>query len=277
MARAKTIAGEPGVVLLSQRQRDLLLAFRVGEDGIVRYAGGERLPDWAQVKKVFASQGAQWMRKAQGFAFPTDVEPGEALAQLIATGKMQDAGVVGFFATPAELADRVVESANLPDMRMAGRKLRVLEPSAGKGALIAALRRRHGDQLDIDYCELLPTHRAELAREHPQAQLMTDDFLGWLPPGPYDAVIMNPPFAGRGDARHVRHAWDHALKPGGRLAAIMGAGVLYRDDAVTREVRALFQLHGSLVRLPADSFKESGTSVATVLGLADKPALAWKD
>jgi 16S rRNA G1207 methylase RsmC len=81
------------------------------------------------------------------------------------------------------------------------------------------------------------------------------------PKGLFDRIVMNPPFADRQDIRHVRHALGF-LKPGGRLVAIMSAGVTFREDRLSREFQALVDERGGVIEeLPRDPFKVSGTAV----------------
>jgi 16S rRNA G1207 methylase RsmC len=85
------------------------------------------------------------------------------------------------------------------------------------------------------------------------------------PKGLFDRIVMNPPFADQQDIRHVTYAATF-LKSGGRLVAIMSAGVAFRKDRLAREFRALVeQRGGSIEELPADAFRASGTGVRTVL------------
>jgi 16S rRNA G1207 methylase RsmC len=85
----------------------------------------------------------------------------------------------------------------------------------------------------------------------------------------FDRIVMNPPFADQQDIRHVRHALGF-LKPGGRLVAIMSAGVTFREDRLAREFRALVEDRGGTIEeLPADAFKASGTGVLAVLVTID--------
>ena len=166
---------------------------------------------------------------------------------------------LGFFATPDDLADRVVA---LADIRMGEM---VLEPSAGEGALVSAVRRlsvgpvircveihpervealeradfvvEHADFLSID-----PTHRAE-----------------W-----FDAVVMNPPFANRLDVTHVEHALKF-LRHGGSLVAVMSAGAMFRQDHLTVEFRrSIDERGGRFEKLEPGAFAESGTMVNACL------------
>lgn len=62
------------------------------------------------------------------------------------------------------------------------------------------------------------------------------------------------------------------LRPGGRLVSVMSAGVKYRQDAKTRAFRELVEQHsGTIEDLPEDAFRESGTSVRTVVVTMDAP------
>ena len=71
----------------------------------------------------------------------------------------------------------------------------------------------------------------------------------------FDAVIMNPPFAGKHYQKHIRHAMKF-LKPRGELTAILPATAMY-DHGFVKEIGAQWR------DLPVASFAESGTNVPT--------------
>ena len=76
---------------------------------------------------------------------------------------------------------------------------------------------------------------------------------------------MNPPFEGGQDMQHVRHAFGF-LADGGHLVAIMGAGVSFRSDRRYSEFRGwVDDMGGEFQDIPAGTFKESGTGVASVM------------
>jgi len=159
------------------------------------------------------------------------------------------------FVTPKELAQRVIEAAEIQPGH------RILEPSAGTGALLSAI--------PGDTCRVAVEINQALAgarRLHQLADVRCCDFLqcnGDL--GKFDRVVMNPPFADQADIDHVTHAL-HFLKPGGKLVAIMSAGVSFRQDRKATQFRETIErLGGTIEDLPDDSFKQSGTSVRTVL------------
>lgn len=81
----------------------------------------------------------------------------------------------------------------------------------------------------------------------------------------YDVILMNPPFEGGLDVKHVLHALKF-LAPEGTIAAIMGAGVMFNSRSPYTQFRSLVEeLGGEFHPMPANSFKESGTSVSSVL------------
>ncbi len=92
-----------------------------------------------------------------------------------------------------------------------------------------------------------------------------NSFMGKLAGSGFDRVLMNPPFEKGQDAEHVMRA--HALlAPGGWLIAIMSPGPFFRSDAKAVDFRDWFaSRRGAKMDLPADSFKESGTGVASVM------------
>lgn len=170
---------------------------------------------------------------------------------------------IDFFPTPKVLADRMVQEADIK----AG--MRVLEPSAGKGDLADAARDA-GAQ--VDTIEVSPTLQDLLqAKGH---KIVSRDFDEFQPTEGYDRIIMNPPFSGGKDAVHVQRAYD-MLKPGGRLVAITGEGIHFRNDKQAVAFRKWLDEHDAEVeKLPEGSFKSAfrPTGVATRIVVIDKPA-----
>lgn len=167
------------------------------------------------------------------------------------------------FPTPPELAARMVEIAGIE----AGH--RVLEPSAGTGNLLKAI----GPAPDKVAVEINGELVDALARGADSGtHIHRADFLlcnGAL--GQFDRIVMNPPFADGQDIAHVEHAM-HMLKPGGRLVAVMSAGVTFRSDKRTKAFRAMVEaLGGEIEPLPDDTFRQAGTGVRTVLVTVDAP------
>lgn len=259
---------------LSDRQRQLLAHVEV-KDNLAVYTSSERIPDWDLLKRVMLALGGTWKTGGKktpgGFRFPDDLDAAELVRLAKETGEITDPKVAELFETPLALGALAVERLEV------GADMRVLEPSAGRGALVRALLKAQPD-LRIECIEALRENVAFLeGGKGPRPMLkggfvnvLRADFLNVTPwdaePGAgFDRVLMNPPFSKRKDIFHVGHALDF-LRPGGVLVAIMSAGVKYRDDKLGREFRAFVETHqGEIWDNPPNSFAESGTSVNTVM------------
>jgi protein-L-isoaspartate O-methyltransferase len=169
------------------------------------------------------------------------------------------------FPTPPELAKRMAELASI----QAGQ--RVLEPSAGTGNLLRPVFNRFTgpDCGRVVAVEINPRLADNLRHDRQlrvyaneeNYKIICADFLecnGDL--GKFDRVLMNPPFENGSDIKHIKHALT-MLKPGGKLVAICANGPRQRD-ALKPLVN---QSGGTWEVLPADTFKDQGTGVNTVL------------
>ncbi|SFJ48000.1 Methyltransferase domain-containing protein [Sphingomonas sp. NFR04] len=179
---------------------------------------------------------------------------------------------MGWFPTPDAVADRVVGEAEMNVSRWYAEQnnlhFRVLEPSAGEGAIVKALcrgMRESGATFSVDMIELHPG-RADTLRETCQVGDVIDgDFLKRSPQPIYDRILMNPPFDRGLDIDHVAHAVKF-LAPGGKIVAVMSASIEFRTDRKTEAFRKLVEtMNGNIKDLPPGSFAESGTNVNTCL------------
>lgn len=131
--------------------------------------------------------------------------------------------------TPKSVAGEMVYW--LPDL--AGK--RVLEPSAGTGMLLDAMRTAHPEAILKGVEIYQPLHERLIRKGY---EVDCDDFADWATnqPADFDAVIMNPPF--RKVREHVRLALN-LLRDGGALVAL---------------VPVTFQGGDEIMRLDADTF-----------------------
>lgn len=209
---------------------------------------------YTDTNKALEAAGGKWNRKAQAHLF--DGDAAEAVEPIILTGEIVSRKTeLQQFDTPPDLAARVISAARIePGMR-------VLEPSAGHGALAEPALDLHAQ---VDCVEVDPA-RVEALRNIGPFGLACADFLGEKPAPVYDRVVMNPPFTKGQDIRHVMHAAKF-LKPGGRLVAIMSSTITFRRGGLFDEFRAFLDFNrASVVDLPAGSFKSSGTGVNACL------------
>lgn len=228
---------------------------------VIRITAGQLArPLYEAVNEVLVNLGGKWDRRQRGHVFATD--PRARLDEVLTTGTYLSLDRAGYFPTPPALAELMVDLLRVkPGMT-------VLEPSAGQGALADAVAPIVGREC-LCLVERLPNN-CRVLRERGYDPI-EDDFLARDPmlADPFDRIVMNPPFAGQQDITHVLHAWDF-LKPGGRLVAIMSAGVTFRQDTKSRDFRAFVDHHGTVAHNARDAFKESGTQVHSIHVVLDK-------
>lgn len=162
-----------------------------------------------------------------------------------------------FFPTPKAIGARAVALAQIAPGH------RVLEPSAGTGALAEVIYQALGSQGDLVCYEVNDARAAQCGEW--QFDVRQRDFLQVEPEPIYDRVVMNPPFSQQQDIRHVLHALRF-LKQDGRLVAIMSPSWQWRFDKLSQRFRTTFDLlKGEVEKLPEGSFKASGTAVNACL------------
>lgn len=179
----------------------------------------------------------------------------EAMRRQLDEGGVEVHAVPELFATSALLADQVIAQVPLVD------GMTICEPSAGTGALLAALFRRIDPaRVVVDAVEFNAALAASLQIRFPTVCVHHGDFLAVVASPRYDLLIMNPPFSNARDIQHIKHA--HAmLNPGGHLIAICADGPRQRACLAPWADAC----GGSYTALPAGSFKEAGTMVPTAL------------
>lgn len=192
-----------------------------------------------------------------------EAEAFDLMRQSLRNGGVQVVIAPQLFATPADLAQRVIDAADIREEH------RVLEPSAGTGALLRAIGPAP-DKVAVEVNADLVDRLIKGAMGS-GTHLFQRDFLECRREelGSFDRIVMNPPFSDGADVAHVTHAMQF-LSPGGRLVAIMSAGVAFRADRKTTAFREMVERSGGVIEpLPDDSFKAVGTSVRTVMVTID--------
>lgn len=251
---------------------------------------------YTRVDKVLQTLGGKWHRGRQCHVFANngagDIAAslaGELNAAIDAGGLVDRKKTLELFETPAVVAESMIGIvARALDAARITRP-RVLEPSAGRGRLLAAWRAIFGEdraeeilaiEVDRANCDVL------------EAQGIADDVihhdflsLGCQVGQQCDVILMNPPFANNADIRHVEHAVYGWLATGGVLVAIMSNHFTFAEDAPSREFRKLIGYEAPGGRqddrylcggdgivdecvvelLPPGTFKGEGTMVNAVL------------
>lgn len=225
-----------------------------------------RLPDITLDRKLYLEVagalnliGGKWVgRKVMGFVFEED--PTELLSQIAGGENRNLKKEYQFFATPDSLADRVVQLACIGDNDT------ICEPSAGSGAMLKAIHKMYGVRKTYGY-ELMPINQTRLA-DIPEFELLGADFLECNQT--FDRIIANPPFSKNQDIEHIYKMYD-CLNPGGRIVTICSKHYQLASDRKAQTFKKwLRNMDVFAENVPADTFKESGTKIETVLLVIDK-------
>lgn len=216
---------------------------------------------YAEAKKWIEEAGGSWQGgKVQGFTFPFNAD---RVFSILHEGKrcnlQQD---FQFFATPPEVADWLV--------MLAGgihEDEKVLEPSAGTGAIIDAIHRSCNDVI-VDCFELMPENK-ELLSMKKNIQILGDDFTK-CDVAQYDKIIANPPFSKNQDIKHVKRMYEH-LKEGGTVAAIMSCHWKIASEKECADFRKwLEDVGGKIYNIEGGAFQTSGTGIETTAVIITK-------
>jgi len=174
---------------------------------------------------------------------------------------LQFSKIPGYFPTPRAVVELMIERADIEEGN------HILEPSAGAGAIADVIKEKYPN-VTIEVSEVNYTLQEILQGKG--YELVSPNFMEFLDNFQYDRILMNPPFENLQDVDHVRKAYDHLFE-GGRLVSIMSPAPFYRKDKKSVEFQKWFDsLGGECVDLPENSFKESGTGVASKMVILDK-------
>lgn len=218
--------------------------------------------DYLEIKKALELCGGKWKSgKIQGFVFE---ENPDYLIDLLLSGKQVNLKKeFQFFATPKEVAETVVNLATFGD------KTRILEPSAGRGALINEINSFLPNK-KVDCYELMDLNASYLKRNVPNANIIGEDFLQHDTSIKYDCIIMNPPFSKNQDITHVMKAIE-TCAVGGNVVSVMSNHWRTSDNKKEKAFRELLAKYDhEIIEVSGGSFKESGTNIACCIVVINK-------
>lgn len=204
--------------------------------------------EYDNLKPMIESMGGHWRERVKGFIFSKDI----LLKNSCASWKEENQ----FFPTPQNIAKRVVELAEINEKSI------VLEPSAGTGALL--------DNLLI-YTKLYvvepyyPNIQTLKNKKYDVIQSTFENFFETYKNEKITNIIMNPPFSKQRDIKHILMAYE-LLEKNGVLVAIMSENSLYYNTELTKNFNLFLKEKNAYIEnIPYGSFKESGTTVDTVI------------
>lgn len=236
--------------ILTPEVRAVLENSRIEGQNLYLPAGQLERKLYQDVDKHIKNCGGKWNKSAKAHIF--DSCPKEKLGMVLEKGVSVDEKTVrqSFF-TPPEIARKVAELADVAGYI-------VLEPSAGDGRLADACM--GAGAANVICNELDEKDAAKLREKYKNVTCI--DFLLYKGDSSFDKferIVMNPPFTKNQDIKHVLHALENWLAPGGKLVAIMP----------DKPHPKLDKYNPVEYKLEAGAFKQSGTNVATKIVVID--------
>lgn len=213
--------------------------------------------DYVAVNKCLEAIGGKWNKKRKGHIFESDCE--SIFCDLLESGEYIDIKKeFQFFETPLNIVMQMVLMANIKTNH------RILEPSAGQGAII-----NHIPEFEnyVACVELNPDNLKVLIDEYNVDDFWRMNFLDFecdedIPK--FDRIIMNPPFRNQQDIDHITHALENCLADGGILVSIVSESPFFRTTKKAEAFRNLLEKYNAeVIELPVGAFKSSGTNVKT--------------
>lgn len=218
---------------------------------------------YERVNKALEAMGGKWNRSKRGHVFQFDPRP--SVDGLLENGSLtveRD----GFFETPRAVVERMLEL-----VPMSGPFTRMLEPSAGMGAILKVLQGQPGFfEVLCDVVEKNTERYKYLWNTYQDSKVYCADFLAFFPDHHYDRIYMNPPFEELQDVDHVQHAY-RLLADYGKMVSVMAESAFFRNDKKSMAFRDwLDEVGGYSEPLPDGAFKESGTGVKARLVVIER-------
>lgn len=251
------------------------------EKFLAKLNSGELPRDHYQlVNDILINLGGKWRGNQKAHVFTHN--PEELILAVITTGKLPAKNPLDFFPTPKAAVRILIEDSPLAWMlenyreNGEGGNIRILEPSAGRGNIVETLLELYPLlRGKIDVVEANPINAETLRtlqKDGAIGEVFQEDFLTWTPTKEYRLIIMNPPFAYKGNklayVDHIKKAWDIVQtwpekKEAGVIAITPTTWLINEGSKKTEEFRNHVFLHGSFEALPEKTFAESGTNIPT--------------
>jgi predicted RNA methylase len=290
----KVEAPAPRSTRISPRVLAALRGAVVGHDHVD--LGVQQLPRevYLEAAAVLEIVGAKWHTGRKRHLFTQTWDP-DMFADVLATGEAPPANPLSYFATPRPVSADLLNTAELRNAIRRVRPVRVLEPSAGTGALALAVAEFWADwargqppeaTLELGLIEVDPRRcrilRATLAPKieallpgRITVVVLEGNFLE-MTGGQVDAVLMNPPFSLPGDRcawwSHLRHAFRFLHPHRGVVGCIAPTAWRYqKGPEMLAAIEAIST--GTAWDFPRGAFSESGTGIVTCGIVLTAPAV----
>lgn len=249
-------------------QTDVLNQCRV-EGNVVKLPDGQlERKLYLEIAKALELIGGKWKGgKVSGFVFPQD--PTELLKHIAGGEKINLKKEFQFFETPEPLARKMIILSYLEKCNSYSR---IIEPSAGRGAIVREIFKEQRFITQVDCCEIMPLNRTFLEKID-GVSIIADDFLT-LPESYnnyYDRVIANPPFTKNQDIDHIYKMYD-VCKKGGIIVTMASKHWTFATGKKEEKFRKWIYntVLARIQSIDTGTFSESGTEIETVLIVIEK-------
>lgn len=219
-------------------------------EGNTAYLPKEPLNDYPALKKILSK--ATGVYKKNTFVFPTPAQP--IIDKLLGGTVVDFKKEFQFFATPEDLAsycaDQIIWEKD---------NIKVLEPSAGHGALIDTLTKNkpEGITLEIYAVELSDLNFNVLKEKYgDKVKLYHADFMTWEAPCKFDIILANPLFNKNQDIDHIKRMYD-MLDYNGQLIFIASTNWTFGQQKKQKAFKTWLEdeINGEWFTLEQGSFK----------------------
>lgn len=230
--------------------------------------------DYARAKNALAKLGCRWNSQKKTHIFD-DAMTNEIWQNILKKEVLPKLNPLSYFPTPPEGIDHIRLFAQ--DWIYPHTTMRILEPSAGSGAIIDMiidlLRDNESGELNpsgsvIDAIEVQP-HMADILRVKyghlDWVNVICQEFEDYDPVDHYDVVVMNPPFSNSLYAKHILRASTMTKKKGDMIFV---APRMFKSLSNRGHIKKLQQMmsDGCGYFEEMETTRFSGTSVSTLVG-----------
>lgn len=219
----------------------------------------QQLRHYDDISRLMGKAGGRYVTGRKQFVFDEGIDSADLLQRLVAGETVNFQQQYQFFATPEKEAVAATERLRGALGTLKG--MRILDPSAGDGALAQVARSMGAEVLTI---ELWKVNAIKLRAKG--FNVLERDFLTVTPDeiGKFDGVLANPPFTSNQDIAHVKHMLQF-IRPGGALSVIMSTAWTDGRTKVHADFKNfLVSQNVTVTPIEAGAFRESGTTVPTV-------------
>lgn len=215
---------------------------------------------YQKVANVLNMIGGKWVGgKTKAFKF--DKNPSALIKKYLEGEDVNFKKKFQYFATPQPLAEKIVSMADLKPSD------KVLEPSAGQGAIIKEI-----NKLGVipSYFEIMDLNLEAINNDSSiKGEFLGKDFLKGDTNNQFDKIIANPPFSKNQDIKHIMKMYD-SLKKNGALVSIASKHWTFANDKESVKFRQFVEENGHYETVDSGAFKESGTNIETTIVVLTK-------